>query len=106
MVAIAAWIGHAFAGIGLLVSQFLARKAIMMGVYVTLYLAITATFAAAINGAFTNVAGMTPPGGLFRAGFEMMPSGAGNCIAALATAHLASVAYSFALKLMDIKQKA
>lgn len=106
MAAIAAWLGHAFAGLGLFVTQWMAKKAIMMGVYVALYLSLTATFAAVINGSFTNVAGMTPPGGLFRAGFEMMPSAAGNCIAALATAHLASVAYSFALKLMDIKQKA
>lgn len=106
MGAIAVWIGSLFTSIGAFVGAHMARKFTMMGIYVAVYISLTVAFALSINTVFLQLVSIAPPGGFFRAGLELMPSGAGNCIAALATAHLASVAYGFWVNLFGIKLRA
>lgn len=106
MGAIATWLASLLTSLGAYLGVKALDKFTMMGVYVAVYIGITVTFAASINSVFYGLVGIAPPGGLFRAGLEMMPSGAGNCIAALATAHLASVSFGMFTNLLSIKMKA
>ncbi|WP_148049828.1 DUF5455 family protein [Gallaecimonas pentaromativorans] len=86
-----------------LFAQFIARKGVLSVLYIGVYIAITGTFIAGVNGIILSLNRSFPGNVYFQAGIQLVPSNAGQCIGAIAAAHLLLITYNFKQVLLKLK---
>lgn len=106
MPAFIAWIVATVTNLFAVLAKLFTSKVIVAGAALAVYVAITASFILGLNALFEQAIHSAPSGTLFRAGLELVPPNAGQCIGLISSAHLALWLYRFRFVSMKIVAEA
>lgn len=96
------WIVTTVTNLFVVLGKLFTQKVIISAAALAVYVALTATFILGLNTLFQEAITAAPSGTLFRAGLELIPSNAGQCIGLIGSAHLALWLYGFRRTLLKI----
>lgn len=100
-----AWLGSLVSGFFAMIVAYFGKKAAIAIAVIAVWIALLTAFTLSINALIDGLY-VSMPVGILQAGMSMLPSNTGECVAAIASAHLAAWVYTSQIKAVVLKLRA
>ena len=97
-----AWLGAVFAGVVSALSVYFVKRLAVLGAVIALLVSLTVGLTVSLNAAIAALT-VAMPGGLFSAGFALMPSNAAFAFSTIMSAHAVKYVYVWKARFIQMR---